>query len=308
MIGLIRSIVSPLSYQSVAPISVGPTPIALGLCKLGKAIKQAIGWSDHLDVYEPTRSVRQDPVPDIQLRTEPEWSYHENGYLLDALHFGFDKNNLIDDFAQSGEGNCALVATIKAAMCKFGRRLFRSVKKPSYGQYRVRLRDGEEVAFAEDALALARDSAGLKGDDGPSKAFAIFVYTVAAARRAQLMPAIDFDSGFLEGWLTEKERFERALKDLRTGHSPRFCAHYLGVGHELRVRGLGADDELSEESTIITSTTHAVFVKKKKDGTEADHYGHAVEFDGTDTNGRPARNRLTFEGPGLQEEDGWFYI
>lgn len=74
------------------------------------------------------------------------------------------------------------------------------------------------------------------------------------------------------------------------------------------MRALDSEGDITDESTIVTSTTHAVFVKKDKNETKADHYGQAVEFDGTDTNGRPARSRLTFEGPGLQEDDGWFYI
>ena len=112
----------------------------------------------------------------------------------------------------------------------------------------------------------------------------------------------------MDGWLTDEQRFSRALADLGSGHRPQNCAHYLGVGHEMRTRKLSSLDELSDESTIVSSYGHAVYVQRDKGKYSADHYGRAVEYDGTDTNGREAREGLTFEGPGLQEEDGWFYI
>lgn len=203
MFGAIRSIVSASSFEGIAPIVTSPAPLAWGLKKLGKAIREAIGWDSPTDVFDPSIS------PDHQLKSNPrEWSHNEHGYLVDALYYSFDDDTIIDDFAQSGEGNCALVATIKAAMCKFGNRLFRKVKSPRKNEveFLVKLRDGESVRFGKKELALTRDSAGLTGGDSPTKAFAIFCYAVAAARRAQLMPALNLEDGMIHGWLSEEER------------------------------------------------------------------------------------------------------
>lgn len=92
---------------------------------------------------------------------------------------------------------------------------------------------------------------------------------------------------------------ERARRRLRSfGALQGFGYAVAGASH----------DDLFDESTIVSSYGHAVYVQRDKGKYSADHYGRAVEYDGTDTNGREAREGLTFEGPGLQEEDGWFYI
>ena len=284
----------------------------MGLTKLGEALKEMWSWGSDQDVYDPEEAHRR--VDESPIRWEPEvgskpvWSDEDEDQLADAFMFPLDTHTLIDAFAQSTEGNCALVATIKAAMRKFGNRLFRSIRMPTYGKYLVGLRDGSEVSFGYDELALTRESAGLSGENSPVKAFATFAFTVATARRAQLMPAVDLKLGLVDGWLSDEERFKRALDDLNSGHRPRHCVHYLGVGHELRIRTTDPDDTFTDESPIVSSFGHAVFVQTEKGKSSADHYGHAVEYDGTDTNGRPIRQRLTFEGPGLNEEDGWFYV
>lgn len=310
MLGIIKLVASP--YQSLAPIVSNPAPLALGLTKLGEALRDMWSWGSDQDVYdpeEPLQRVDKGPIQwEPEVGSKPVWGQDDEDHLADAFMFPLDTDSLIDDFAQSTEGNCALVATIKAAMRKFGNRLFRSVRMPAVAKYQVGLRDGSEVKFGYDELALTRESAGLSGKNSPVKAFATFAFTVAAARRAQLMPAVDFKLGMVNGWLSDQERFQRALDDLNSGHRPRHCAHYLGVGHELRIRTTDSEDTLTDESTIVSSFGHAVFVQTEKGKSSADHYGHAVEYDGTDTNGRPIRQRLTFEGPGLNDEDGWFYI
>ena len=305
MLALMKTIYTP--SLGIAPIMENPVPLKWGLARLGKALKEALGWSEPEDVYDP-RPLNFEGDGPVVGSPPPEWNPTEARHLFDAFLFPLKTDSLIDDFAQSSEGNCALVATIKAAMKKFGAGVFRSVKMPAHAQYRVQLKDGAEVQITDEQLAMTREAAGLRGESSEVKSFAIFAYAVAAARRAQMMPAVDLEAGFVDGWLTENERFQRALKDLGTGHRPKYCAHYLGVGHELRVRLITLEDDITDDSTIVSSYDHAVYVERNKGKTNADHYGQSVEYDGTDTNGRPARERLTFEGPGLQEDDGWFYI
>ena len=98
------------------------------------------------------------------------------------------------------------------------------------------------------------------------------------------------------------------MEDLRTGHRPKYCAAYLGVGNEIRVRDVTSEDEFLDDSTVVSSYGHAVYVQRVEGETKADHYGQAVSYDGTDTNGRPIKERLTFEGQGLNDVDVWFYI
>lgn len=296
-------------YQGIAPIISRPLPIPLALARLGKALREVCSWKKPEDVYDPTRNFETGHLgPELVVGAAPEWSGQEHRHLMEAFVLPLDTESLFADFAQTDEGNCALVATVKAAMRKFGSRLFPSVKMPGKDRFRVRLRDGAEVTLEREELALTRESSRLKGPDSPTKAFAIFSYAVAAARRAQLTPAVDFKAGLVEGWLSERERFERALQDLRSGHRPHHCATYLGVGHEMRVHELGSDEELLDDSTVVSSRGHAVYVQRVDGEVKADHYGEAVSYDGTDTNGRPSRERFTFEGQGLKDVDGWFYI
>ncbi|MGE0492313.1 MAG: hypothetical protein AB7S38_24080 [Vulcanimicrobiota bacterium] len=287
-----------MPYQGIAPILTGGSP--WGLARVARALREACRWNRGPDVYSPQFAW------DGRVFA-PDWSEQEDRLLAEAFQLPLETDALVVDFAQTSQGNCALVATVKAAMKVFGRKLFKSVKRLEDG-FRVTLRDGAVVSLTEEEVALARDSACLKGAASPTKTFAIFAYAVAAARRAQLMPAADLKMGLVEGWLSEHQRFERALEDLRSGQRPRHCANYLGVGSETRVRAMAGEDPLLGESTVVSSFGHAVYVERVDGTTLADHYGQSVPYDGTDTNGRPVRERLTFEGPGLKEEDGWFYI
>lgn len=299
------------SYRGIAPITTQPMPLPVGLAKIGKAFKTLCAWALPEDVYDPRRDATdryQNLADPIKSESPPEWSSEEREHLYDALVFPLDTDSLFEDFSQRDEGNCALVATLKAAIRRYGKKLFHSVKVPERGHYVIALRDGSSVALDEQHLALTRSASGLAGPDSPTKAFATLAYAVAAARRAQLTPAVDLEAGLVDGWMTEKERFQKALRDLGSGHRPRDCATYLGVGNELRIRDVTSDEDITDDSTVITSFSHAVYVQRVDGEMKADHYGRAVEYDGTDTNGRRSRKKLTFEGDGLKDIDGWFYI
>lgn len=194
-------------YQGMAPILARALP--LGLTKVAQVLRE--WWRPKRRVFDPSNHF----LP-IDLAPQ-EWSEQEESHLLDAFLDPLETQSLVADFAQTREGNCALVATIKAAMRTFGNRLFASITRKADGGFQVRLRDGEEVSLDPEDLARARDSAKLKGPDSPTKAFGLFAYAVAAARRAQLMPAVDLKLGFSQGWLSDRERFHRALDDLKTG-------------------------------------------------------------------------------------------
>ncbi len=304
MLRALRLLSAP--YQGIAPIVARPTPLSLGLAKLGRALKQT--WASCTqDVFDPGRHQEPLPLP-RDLPVAGHWSDREQRYVVEALVLPFDSSKLFDGFAQSEQGNCALVATMKGAMKKFGNRLFSEVGMGRGGRWHVGLRDGASVSVGREELAMTKEKAKLRGPDSPLMSYAVLAYAVAAARRAQLTPAVDFQVGLVDGWLEPLERFERALDSLGDGHSVRDCATYLGVGHEVRTRVLRPGEQIFDDSTVVSSGSHATFVGRQDGEARADHYGEAVEYDGTDTNGRPVIRRVNFEGPGLQQEDGWFYI
>jgi hypothetical protein len=107
-------------------------------------------------------------------------------YDKEAKDDAYREGNIITGFEQGSASNCVMVASIKAAMEKYGQRpedVFSSVEKTDDG-YKVTLRNGEEVTLTESELEQAKELSEFQGDDKEMLANANFIYAVMAKHGA----------------------------------------------------------------------------------------------------------------------------
>jgi hypothetical protein len=90
--------------------------------------------------------------------------------------------NLITSWRQGREGNCASVAVIKAAMHKWGNKVFADQKLASDGGFDVRMRDGKQIHVSPQELAAARRMSHFVGRDSKAFDYANLVYASMAKR------------------------------------------------------------------------------------------------------------------------------
>jgi len=89
--------------------------------------------------------------------------------------------DLIGSWRQGAEGNCVSVATIKAAMNKYGDKVFKNTQRTQDGGYNVTLQDGRQVSVSANELALCNRMNRFVGS-GPERSYANLCYAVMAKR------------------------------------------------------------------------------------------------------------------------------
>ncbi|MCE7869385.1 hypothetical protein DYH09_03295 [bacterium CPR1] len=178
-------------------------------------------------------------------------------------------------WGQGAEGNCAAVATIKAATDAYGDQLFRQVTRLPDGGYRITMQDGVTVEVSGQELSMARQQSNFTGS-GPGLEQATVAYA-AMARRAQL-----------EGH-EGSTSYAQALNSLADGDNPYDSARFLGLSNQ--VVQVDPRTLSGQDSVVAWNASHAVFVDNVR---ATDSYGTARGFDGTDTRGRGLTTAFTF--------------
>ncbi len=178
-------------------------------------------------------------------------------------------------WGQGAEGNCAAVATIKAATDAYGDQLFRQVTQLPDGGYRITMQDGVTVEVSGQELAMAQQQSNFTGS-GPGLQQATVAYA-AMAKRAQL-----------EGH-EGSTSYAQALNSLADGDNPYDSARFLGLANQ--VVQVDPRTLSGQDSVVAWNASHAVFVDNTR---AADSYGTATSFNGTDTRGRSLTSAFTF--------------
>ncbi len=211
-----------------------------------------------------------------------EWTAQDEQLLDQAVSAGatrgpgaasgdFDK--LAKDFGQTSEGNCASVAVIKAALDKYGTKVFNTVTKNG-GGFQVGLQDGKTVTVTREELAQAAKAAKFKGSPNAAKSMAVLMYAVIAKQAAA------------EGHEGARD-FGSALKTLANGENPKRVAKMLGLKtKDVSVNQAGQ----APQGAVAWSGRHAVYTAN---GT-TDQYGKEAAFNGTDTRGRQLTGAFEF--------------
>lgn len=211
-----------------------------------------------------------------------EWTAQDEQFLDQAVSAGaakgpgaasgdFDK--LAKDFGQTSEGNCASVAVIKAALDKYGTKVFNTVTKNG-GGFQVGLQDGKTVNVTREELAQAAKAARFKGAPNAAKSMAVLMYAVIAKQAAA------------EGHEGARD-FGSALKTLANGENPKRVAKMLG----LKTKDVSVNEAgQSQQGAVAWSGRHAVYTAN---GT-TDQYGKEAAFNGTDTRGRQLTGAFVF--------------
>ncbi len=180
-----------------------------------------------------------------------------------------------NSFKQGAEGNCSSVASIKAAMEKFGDNVFNKMDGSAQDGYDITMKDGYNLKLSPQELETAQRMNQMEGS-GTAKDFADVAYA-AMAKRA-------LNEGH-EG----ADTYARACHSLNNGEDPYHAAHFLGMDNNMRTISL---DELgSARGAVAWSATHAVNV----DNGFTDHYGNRMYYNMTDTNNKWLDGAFVFE-------------
>jgi hypothetical protein len=182
---------------------------------------------------------------------------------------GQDGGAQANSWSQGSNGNCASVATIKAAQKKFGNNMFKNVQQTANGGYQVTMQDGKKVSLTKDEMDTAKRMSGFKGNgeglDNAQLAYAVMAKNALASGN--------------EGSKT----FAQACNSLNNGEDPYKTAKYLGI--ENHVKAVNPNSVAGSSAAVVWSNQHALF----ESNGGIDKYGQQLAFNGTDTIG----NRLT---------------
>jgi hypothetical protein len=189
----------------------------------------------------------------------PQSSVNASGTIKDGKW-----GDLMGSWGQGKEGNCSSVATIKAAMDKYGSNVFDKTEGSPEEGYKLTMKDGTKVSLSPEELQTAKRMDNFEGS-GQARDYADLAYA-AMAKRA-------LNEGH-EGSTT----YARACHSLNNGEDPLYSAHALGLDNN--VVPLTANGLENADSAVGWSDTHAVYV----DQGYVDHYGTATEYNGSDTN------------------------
>jgi hypothetical protein len=173
-----------------------------------------------------------------------------------------DALDLFKSFYQTSEGNCVVVAGIKAGMSAFGTEgIFESVEKTDSGAI-VKLRDGTEVRISNEDIELAKQESKIKGKDGDLIDEAVFAYAVAARNLADSQHDGDIKAAF---------------KDMQDGMKHLSAVVWLGLSGN--ARQVDPSEAMAAEHGIVFSDTHAFYSSRN----HVDRWGVDGEFDSNKT-------------------------
>ena len=220
-----------------------------------------------------------------------QWSDADRAFLERSLqsdpeHFrGFNS-----EWRQGGQGNCASVATIKAAMDRYDNKVFDEVKATEGGGYDITMQDGYRLNLSRQEMDLANSMSDFRGNGGEAQAYATLCYG-AIGKRAQME-----NGGSYRGH----------LQSLNSGYNPNRAARYLGLGD--KTVHVNPHTLNGQDSCVAWSGAHAVFVDRDRAGNHtADRFGQQRLWDGTDQVGNWASHAFTLQPrayPSEQHEVG----
>jgi len=157
---------------------------------------------------------------------------------------------IFNDFGQTSEGNCATVAVVKAALDKYGTKMFNSVQKQGDG-FQVQQQDGKSVNITSAELKKAAQAAKLKGKPSAAKSMAVLAYAVVGK-----------NSG--------------GVDKLGNGADPKKIAQALGLGNKMKDVS-PQEAAQSKDGAVAWNNTHAVYQANGK----TDAYGKEQQANGT---------------------------
>lgn len=153
-------------------------------------------------------------------------------------------SNLISSWRQTSEGNCVTVATIKAAMHKWGNKVFLDQKPAADGGMDLTLRDGHRMHLSPSELATARRLSQFRGRDQQALDYANLCYA-AVAKRA------------MENGHEGARSFARACHSLNNGEMVHYPAKLLGIGDHLR--RINVRDIPKHEIVVAWNNGHMIY-------------------------------------------------
>ncbi|MDQ7825769.1 MAG: hypothetical protein RDV48_23410 [Candidatus Eremiobacteraeota bacterium] len=189
--------------------------------------------------------------------------------------------DLISAFSQGSKGNCASVATIKAAMDAYGDEVFQSVTQNPDGSTEVVMKDGTEVSISAKEMKIAEQMADFEGMEGEDMEQAVLCYAVMA-KNAQM----EQNDGY--------QSYAGACRSLNNGEWPDDCARFLGLEECMMPVNPDSIEGTSYDEMVVWSNEHAVYMDSQNGQYTADQYGDDYAFDGTDTAGNDLEGAYTF--------------
>lgn len=114
---------------------------------------------------------------------------------------------------QSHQGNCSVVAVIKAVQARYGNNIFEEFQNNLMGGYSITLKDGVQLTLSIDEIELIKKKSGFRGAENKQKQNAYLAY---AAIVKNAVNKGHFGS------------FETALNFFNSGSGPEYCAEMLG--------------------------------------------------------------------------------
>lgn len=152
--------------------------------------------------------------------------------------------NLISSWRQTSEGNCVSVATIKAAMHKWGNKVFLDQKAAADGGMDLTLRDGHRMHLTPTELETARRLSRFRGADPQALEYANLCYA-AIAKRAQQ-----------QGHQGARS-FAAACHSLNDGEQVHYPAKLLGISDHLR--RINVRDIPNHEIVVAWNAGHMIY-------------------------------------------------
>ena len=177
----------------------------------------------------------------------------------------------IKAWKQSNRGNCASIATIKAAVDCYGKpNVFNQITKNDNGSYDVRLQNGRTVHLTQNEInTVSRNSRFVEKGKGADIKFANFAFSVMAKENMRM-------SGF--------RSLTSSVSDLNDGESPTKCAGYLGIPKK-QIESLTNKSKSGKDSIVAWNSAHAVMADKTGSGGRGSHsydsYGTPKTYTGS---------------------------
>ena len=164
-------------------------------------------------------------------------------------------DKVIEGFKQTGEGNCVSVASIKAAMVRFGAtpaQVFSDVKKSADGGASITMRDGFKVTLTAHEIKEAAAHSGFTGKE-PILSQANMMFAAEAKRDQLEHPG---------------STFKGAVKDLDNGLSTVQGFHLLGLDASVKA----IDPSTPQGQAELAASNSAVVTYRNADSSA----GHMV--------------------------------
>jgi len=188
-------------------------------------------------------------------------------------------DNIMSGFNQGTEGNCSAVATIKAAMDKFGTGVFDGMQKTEDGGYNLMMKDGVGINLSAEEMQIAEQKEKFEGKGSDEDQYATLCYA-AMAKRAMM----EQNDG--------ATNFSGACDSLNNGEWPKDTARFLGL--ENHVQNLDVNNLAGQDGIVAWSSDHSIYLDNQGGNLMADKYGSGWNYNGTDGFGRSIEGAFTF--------------